>query len=262
MGPMPLIPPPPYEPSEVTVGRWRITALLDGWLRLDGGAMWGVVPAPMWRAMTPPDERNRILLSLRPFLLRDGEHVVVLEPGVGDRWTEKELDRYGIERRDTIDETLDRVGVSPAEVTHLIASHGHWDHIGAVLKERDGAIVPRFPNARLSLPEVERAMALDPDPIRRGSYRPEDLRSLDEAGRVDAETRLTWIAEYADRDFSDELIVVGMLLLDAGAAAQLALWRTIDGRFGEYLNTMTPPRRVEVDAALAFAVVGSDGRFG
>ncbi len=86
--------------------------------------------------------------------------------------------------------------------------------------------------------------------------------ALDEAGRVDAETRLTWIAEYADRDFSDELIVVGMLLLDAGAAAQLALWRTIDGRFGEYLNTMTPQRRVEVDAALAFAVVGSDGRFG
>ena len=86
--------------------------------------------------------------------------------------------------------------------------------------------------------------------------------ALDEAGRVDAETRLTWIAEYADRDFSDELIVVGMLLLDAGAAAQLALWRTIDGRFGEYLNTMTPRRRVEVDAALAFAVVGSDGRFG
>ena len=57
--------PPPYEPNEVTVGRWRVTALLDGWLRLDGGAMWGVVPAPMWRAMTPPDERNRILLSLR-----------------------------------------------------------------------------------------------------------------------------------------------------------------------------------------------------
>lgn len=86
--------------------------------------------------------------------------------------------------------------------------------------------------------------------------------ALDEAGRVDAETRFVLIAEYADRDFSDELIVVGMLLLDGDAAAQLALWRMIDGRFGEYLNTMTPQRRVEVDAALAFSVVGSDGRFG
>ncbi len=86
--------------------------------------------------------------------------------------------------------------------------------------------------------------------------------AVEEAGRVDAESRFTLIAEYADRDFSDELIVVGMLLLDGDAAAQLALWRTISGRFGEYLNTMTPQRRVEVDAALAFAVVGSDGRFG
>ncbi len=86
--------------------------------------------------------------------------------------------------------------------------------------------------------------------------------ALDEAGRVDAETRFTLIAEYADRDFSDELIVVGMLLLDADAAAQLALWRMIDGRFGEYLNTMTPQRRVEVSGALAFRVVGHDGRFG
>lgn len=86
--------------------------------------------------------------------------------------------------------------------------------------------------------------------------------ALDEAGRVDAETRFTLIAEYADRDFSDELIVVGMLLLDGDVAAQLALWRTIDGRFGEYLNTMTPRRRVEVAGALAFCVVGYDGRFG
>ena len=86
--------------------------------------------------------------------------------------------------------------------------------------------------------------------------------ALDEAGRVDAETRFTLIAEHADRDFSDELIVVGVLLLDADAMAQLALWRTIDGRFGEYLNTMTPQRRVEVSGVLGFRVVGYDGRFG
>ena len=86
--------------------------------------------------------------------------------------------------------------------------------------------------------------------------------AVEEAGRLEAESRITWIAEYAVRDFSDELIVVGVLLLDAAAPAQLALWHAIDGRFGEYLNTMTPQRRVEVDAALAFSVVGSDGRFG
>lgn len=177
--------PPPYKPREVKVGRWQVVALADGWLRLDGGAMWGVVPAPMWRAMTPPDERNRILLSLRPFLLRDGEHTVILELGVGDRWSEKELDRYGIERSDTLDESLAEVGVAPEEVTHLVASHAHWDHIGAAVVEREGALAPRFPNARLSLPRVEADMVLDPDPIRRGSYRPEDLEALEALGLVD-----------------------------------------------------------------------------
>lgn len=175
----------PFEPRELRVGRWRITALQDGWMRLDGGAMWGVVPAPVWRPMTPPDERNRILMALRPFLLRDGERVALLELGTGDRWSPKERDRYGLERIDTLDETLARVGVAPEDVTHLLASHAHWDHIGSAVVERDGALAPRFPDARLALPRVEADMALDPDPIRRGSYRPDDLRVLDEAGLVD-----------------------------------------------------------------------------
>ncbi|MDA1264745.1 MAG: MBL fold metallo-hydrolase [Planctomycetota bacterium] len=178
------IDPVPYAPREITVGRWRVTALQDGWLRLDGGAMWGVVPAPMWRPMTPPDDRNRILLALRPFLLRDGEHTVILELGVGDRWGQKELDRYGIERTDTLEESLAQVGVAPGEVTHLVASHAHWDHIGSAISERDGVLVPTFPGATLALPRVEADMVLDPDPIRRGSYRPEDLRTLEDAGLV------------------------------------------------------------------------------
>ena len=175
---------PDYSPREITVGRWRITALADGWLRLDGGAMWGVVPKAMWSKMTPADERNRILLALRPFLLRDGEHTLLLEPGVGDRWSEKELDRYEIDRRDTLEESLARVGVDPSEITHLAASHGHWDHIGAAVVERDGELVPRFPGIRLALPRVEAEMTLNPDPVRRGSYRPGDLAPLDERGLV------------------------------------------------------------------------------
>lgn len=177
--------PPTFEPREIEVGRWRITALQDGWLRLDGGAMWGVVPRAMWEKMTPADDRHRILLALRTFLLRDGEHTVLMELGVGDRWSEKELDRYGIERRDTLDETLAQVGVTPDEVTHCVATHAHWDHIGSAVIERDGELVPHFPNAHLSLPRVEADMVLDPDPIRRGSYRPDDLRALEDAGLVD-----------------------------------------------------------------------------
>lgn len=177
--------PVPFAPREVQVGRWRVTALLDGWIRLDGGAMWGVVPAPVWHPMTPPDDRNRILLALRPFLLRDGEHTVILEPGVGDRWSEKELDRYSILRVDTLTSSLAAVGVEPAEVTHLVASHAHWDHIGSVVVDDGGAQRLRFPNARLALPAVEAAMVRAPDPIRRASYRPDDMALAERSGRLD-----------------------------------------------------------------------------
>ena len=63
------IEPPAWRPAAVTLGEWRIRALSDGWMRLDGGSMWGVVPAPLWREWTPPAEDNSILLALRPFLL-------------------------------------------------------------------------------------------------------------------------------------------------------------------------------------------------
>ena len=81
--------PRPWTPRRVTVGEWRITALLDGTFRLDGGSMWGVVPKALWSRMTPPAEDNTIPLALRPFLAERGDDRVVIEVGVGDRWDDK-----------------------------------------------------------------------------------------------------------------------------------------------------------------------------
>jgi hypothetical protein len=75
--------------SSVHVGGWRITALSDGTMRLDGGSMWGVVPKALWRRMTPADDDNTILLALRPFLAERGDDKVVIEVGIGDRWEDK-----------------------------------------------------------------------------------------------------------------------------------------------------------------------------
>ncbi len=164
------------------VGAWHVTALSDGWLRLDGGAMWGVVPAVMWRPMTPADEENRILMALRPFLLERDGALVIVEPGVGDRWSEKLIGIYALDRRDPLHEALAACGRDASEVTHVVASHAHWDHFGAAVVERDGELVPRFPNARYFLPQPEIEMALDPGALRKASYRADDVRPLIEAG--------------------------------------------------------------------------------
>lgn len=171
-----------WAPRSVRAGAWEITALSDGHLRLDGGSMWGVVPAPLWRRMTPPLDDNTILLALRPFLARDGEHVVVVEPGVGDRWDAKLRAIYGIERDATVVSTLAALGVRPADVTHVVASHCHWDHVGAQVAEHDGELVPLFANARHFAPRVEVEIAKKPGHARSGSYRAEDVAPIEAAG--------------------------------------------------------------------------------
>ena len=150
--------------------------------------MWGVVPATLWRAMTPPADDNTILLALRPFLARRGDLCVVIEGGVGGRWEERWQRIYHVERDarvGTLEGTLRASGVAPEEVTHVVGSHAHFDHVGALVVRRDGALAPLCPNARHLLPRVEIEAALSPDHVRRASYRAEDVQPLADASLLD-----------------------------------------------------------------------------
>lgn len=178
--------PVPWKPRSVRAGAWEITALSDGFMRLDGGSMWGVVPANLWRAWTPPADDNTILMALRPFLARDGKHVVVIEPGVGQRWAEKWRAIYHLLPTETLVSTLAQCGVAPEDVTHVVASHCHWDHIGAQVVERDGELAPLFPRARHFAPAIEIAMAQKPGHARAGSYRADDVVPIERAGLLEA----------------------------------------------------------------------------
>ena len=178
--------PPVWKPRSVRAGEWTITALSDGFLRLDGGSMWGVVPANLWRKLTPPAEDNTILMALRPFLAVRGVHKVVIEVGVGQRWEEKWRRIYHLLATETLAGTLRKCGVEPAEVTHVVASHCHWDHIGAQVVERDGELVPLFANARHFAPKIEIEMAKHPGHARSGSYRAEDVVPIEARGLLTA----------------------------------------------------------------------------
>lgn len=169
-------------PESFDVGGWRITPLVDGRMRLDGGAMWGVVPKPLWEKLTPPDADNSIDIAIRPFLARKGDFVVVVECGLGDRWDEKAKRIYRIATEPSLVASLASVGVAPEDVTHVVASHCHWDHFGAAVARRGTELVPRFPRARYFAPAIEISNALTPDHVRRASYRAEDVEPLIVAG--------------------------------------------------------------------------------
>jgi glyoxylase-like metal-dependent hydrolase (beta-lactamase superfamily II) len=177
--------PPIWEPRSIEVSGWRITALCDGFMRLDGGSMWGVVPANMWRKMTPPMEDNTILMALRPFLLERDGMKVVLEVGIGNRWTEKERNIYHIISTTSLGESLAVCGVAPEDVTHVIASHNHWDHIGHQVVEKDGELLPYFPNARHFANRIEVANSKLGKHARSGSYRLEDTSVIEDAGLLE-----------------------------------------------------------------------------
>jgi glyoxylase-like metal-dependent hydrolase (beta-lactamase superfamily II) len=173
-------------PASREVGGWRITPLVDGSMRLDGGAMWGVVPKPMWEKLTPPDADNSIAIAIRPFLAERGEHKVLVECGLGDRWDEKWRRIYRIETKPSLVESLASLGVAPEAITHVVATHCHWDHFGAAVARNGDELVPRFPRARYFAPRIEIENARRPDHVRRASYRPEDVEPLLAAGVLEA----------------------------------------------------------------------------
>lgn len=185
--------PPAWSPQVLEAGGWRITNLYDASFRLDGGAMWGVVPKNIWGRLTPAAEDNTIELSARPFLAeRDGLKVVI-EGGMGDRWNEKMRGIYHLSRptETTLASTLTQLGHSMDSIDHVVCSHCHFDHVGALVEERDGELVPLFPNARVHFPAAELHAARTKDYPRRASYRADDIEPLIKAGLVDLHEGIT-----------------------------------------------------------------------
>lgn len=133
--------------GRATIGNFEITVLSDGWFLLDGGAMFGVVPKPLWQARAAADGQNRILLGANTLLIRDGKQTVVVETGIGNKFDAKMRAIYGAQQQ--LPSAFAAAGVGLDEVDVVINSHLHFDHAGwNTTVAEDGSIAPTFPNAR------------------------------------------------------------------------------------------------------------------
>jgi glyoxylase-like metal-dependent hydrolase (beta-lactamase superfamily II) len=166
-------------------GDFDLISLSDGTFRLDGGAMFGVVPKPLWEKRAPADERNRITLGLRPLLVRTTGRTVLIDAGIGDKMTPKEVEIYGIDRTRHLDHALAAAGLAATDIDVVIASHLHFDHIGGGTARTGGTLVPRFPRARYLVRRAEWDDATHPHERNRASYLPENLQPLASAGAID-----------------------------------------------------------------------------
>ena len=170
----------------MTFGDFDLTSLLDGYLRLDGGAMFGVVPKTLWSRRMAADDRNRIRFAMRPLLIRPARGpLTIVDAGAGDKMDAKSQEIYGLERADHLDVTLARAGVRADDIELVIASHLHFDHAGGFTARQGERVVPRFPNARYVVNRGEWDDATHPHERNRASYFAENYVPLQAAGVVE-----------------------------------------------------------------------------
>ncbi|HYE85419.1 MAG TPA: methylmalonyl-CoA epimerase [Vicinamibacterales bacterium] len=166
-----------------TLGDFELISLSDGFLSLDGGAMFGVVPRMLWEKRLPPDEANRIPLGMRPLVVRTGATTMLIDAGCGDKMDPKSAQMYKLDRRYHLDHSLAEAGLSAADIDVVVASHLHFDHVGGfTATAKDGTLVPRFPNAKYFAHRAEWDDATHPHERNRASYLQENFVPLKDAG--------------------------------------------------------------------------------
>jgi glyoxylase-like metal-dependent hydrolase (beta-lactamase superfamily II) len=175
------------------LGDFTLHALESGTQRLDGGAMFGVVPKPLWEKRIPADARNRIPLGLRCLLVETRDALVLVETGLGNKENEKFLDIYGVDNGasdaahpDRLQELIVQAGFSPAAVDVVIDTHLHFDHAGGnTFRDAEGQVRVAFPNARYFVQRGEWEWAHRTNERTSASYLPDNYEPVMAAGRLE-----------------------------------------------------------------------------
>ncbi|MFO7655361.1 MAG: MBL fold metallo-hydrolase [Candidatus Krumholzibacteriia bacterium] len=168
------------------LGDWTFRAFVDGRFRLDGGAMFGVVPRVLWEQQHPADESNRIELCLRCLLAERGDRRVLVDTGIGDRWDEKARRIYALDRRpNQLTAELAEAGLTAESVTDVVLTHLHFDHAGGAVRMVDGEPRPTFPRARYWVQAQQWRWAHEPTERDRASFRRDDFAALESSGQME-----------------------------------------------------------------------------
>jgi len=165
------------------LGNIEFHIISDGHVLLDGGAMFGVVPRPLWEKRMPPDGRNRITLSMNCLVIRAGGKRILVETGAGGKMNPKLRDIYGLDGPFLL-EGLRSLDLRPEDIDVVVNTHLHFDHCGGNTRLEEDQVVPTFPNARYFVQEGELDHAMRPNERDRASYFPENFAPIAAAGML------------------------------------------------------------------------------
>jgi glyoxylase-like metal-dependent hydrolase (beta-lactamase superfamily II) len=165
------------------LGAWTAHTLETGTLWLDGGAMFGSVPKALWNRTNPADEKNRIRLAMRCLLLEGEGRRILVDDGVGDKFTARFGEIFRVETEPhSLERSLAALGLGPEDVTDVVLTHLHFDHAGGSTRRSGDRLVPRLPRARYYVQRRNWENAAAPNARERASYLAENFVPLHEAG--------------------------------------------------------------------------------
>lgn len=155
-----------------------------GFFKLDGGAMFGVVPKSIWQKTNPADANNLCTWAMRCLLIEDGDKLILIDNGIGDKQDEKFFSHYYLHGDDSLVRSLNNAGFSPDDITDMFLTHLHFDHCGGGVKQEDGKPVLTFQHAQYWSNKEHWQWATEPNPREKPSFLKENIFPMKESGHL------------------------------------------------------------------------------
>lgn len=170
----------------------KLYTINTGYFKLDGGAMFGVVPKSMWNKINPADENNLCSWALRCLLIEDGNRLILIDNGNGDKQDEKFFRHYYLHGDDTLEKSLAKYGFHPDDITDAFLTHLHFDHCGGSIKRDGDRLIPAFKNANYWSNKEHWDWAVNPNEREKASFLKENILPIQESGKL----QFTEVSEF------------------------------------------------------------------
>ena len=164
------------------IGKYNLKIITSGYFKLDGGAMFGIIPKPLWQRTNPPDESNRIKLATRHLLLESDSKKIIIDTGMGNKWGNKLKEIYAVDESRSMEKALGEIGLKHEDITDVILTHLHFDHTGGSTNYENEKLIPAFPNAKYHVQKQNFDWASNPSDRDKGSYLRENFIPLAKEG--------------------------------------------------------------------------------
>lgn len=212
----------------------KLYPIETGNFKLDGGAMFGVVPKTIWQRTNPADENNMCSWSMRCLLIEDGDRLILVDTGIGDKQSEKFFSYYYLFGNETLKTSIESLGFTLDDITDVVLTHLHFDHCGGAIARTDNGFRPVFKNATYWSNERHWKWATEPNQREKASFLSENILPIQESGQ------LKFINRIGNITNAPELLNIDFLFVDGHTDSQMLPMLNYKGKKVVFMADLLP----------------------